>query len=414
MITVIGLGFVGLTTALGFSEKGFKVYGYDIDNNKAGRLRRGEVFFHEPHLEGMLKRNLNNTFFIADDLKDAIRDSKAVFFCVGTPSKADGSCDTDYLLKAIGGTLVHVDSFKVFVVKSTVPPTTTAEQIKRSIEEKGYIIGKDVGLANNPEFLREGHSWEDFINPDRIVLGVEDGKSAEVLEEIYKPFNCPIHKVSYNTGEFVKYLSNTLLATLISFSNDMSMAAYKIGGIDISNAFKILHQDKRFSGNPANISSYVYPGCGFGGYCLPKDTSAICSLSAKKGHEVRILESALWINRRIRGFLIGQIRKGIGKNETIGVLGLSFKPDSDDVRDSPAKEIIPMLEPITENRIIAYDPLAMEPFKSSYGLDIEYAAGFEELVERSDHIIILTAWKEFKDKKKLFKGKKVYDFRYCL
>ena len=174
------------------------------------------------------------------------------------------------------------NKFFTIVIKSTVPPSTTKEKIKSILINLGIKVGEEIGLSNNPEFLREGYAWEDFIKPDRVVIGTEDDKSATILEKLYKPFNAPIINVSLNTAEYIKYLSNTLLSTMISYSNEMAILADYIGGIDIKEAFKTLHMDKRWSGNPAGMSSYVFPGAGFGGYCLPKDTFALYAKGKKK------------------------------------------------------------------------------------------------------------------------------------
>ena len=415
MITVIGLGFVGLTTALGFCEKGFKVYGLDINKEKKNELKNFKVPFYEPGLPDALKRHLNVNFFIVDEFKEAIKQSEIIFYCVGTPCKEDGSADLKYLLNSIESSLhVMEDSFKVLVIKSTVPPATTSEEVKPFIEKRGFIVGRNIGLANNPEFLREGYAWEDFLFPDRVIIGAEDEKTAEILKEAYKQFNARLHVVSYNTSEFIKYISNALLSTMISYANEMSMIAHAIGDIDISQSFKILHEDKRWSGSPAKMTSYVYPGCGFGGYCLPKDAMAMFRQSKLKGYDACILNSVITTNGRIKDFVVQQIIKNISKEETIGILGLSFKPNSDDVRDAPSKTIIEKLIENGFDKIIAYDPMANNSFASTYGLNISYADSLDEMVEHADCLILLTAWDEFRKNKEKLESKKLFDFRYFL
>lgn len=415
-ITVVGLGFVGLTTALGFSEKGVTVFGYDSDTNKTAKIEKGILPFFEPNMDQILQRHLGKRFQIADHLEEAVKNSQIVFYCVGTPNKRNGSADLRYLFRAIESTLqwINKGDFTVIVIKSTVPPSTTTEQVKPFIEKKGFAIGHDIGLANNPEFLREGYAWNDFVNPDRIVIGVSDSRSAEILHNLYVMFGAPINIVSLNTGEFIKYLSNNMLATLISFSNEMSMIGDMIGDIDIRRAFEILHQDKRWFGEPANMTSYVYPGCGFGGYCLPKDTEAMIMQSQTKGYVPQILKSVLGTNSIIKDHLIGKIEQTCSFNQTIGILGLSFKPLSDDVRETPAKDFIERLIMAGYTKIIAYDPLAINQFKAMYALPIDYASNLDEIVEKADLFVLLTAWKEFKDFKKLVGQKKVFDFRYFL
>lgn len=414
MITVIGLGFVGLTTALGFSDKGYRVYGYDINEKKKDQLRKGEIPFYEPYLNGKLKQHLNKGFTIVDDLQEAVINSQVIFLCVGTPSKADGSADLGYIFDAINSLTGYITKpeFKVLVVKSTIPPSTTSERIKPYLEQLGFKVGIDIGLTNNPEFLREGYAWEDFMNPDRIVIGQEDEKSGQIVETIYHPFNAPIYRVTLNTAEYIKYLSNTLLATLISFANEQSLIAKSIGEIDIKNAFKVLHLDRRWFGSPANMTSYAFPGCGFGGYCLPKDTMALVSQSLKNSYSPELLRSVLKVNETIKEFVVYDVVSKAEENEYIGILGLAFKPNSNDIRDTPAKAIIQGLLQKGYKNIIAYDPMANEEFKEAYGLPIEYAPNLPSLLSRVDHVVIVTAWDEFIKNEESIKKKNVIDYRY--
>ena len=352
-VSVFGLGFVGLTTALGFAETGCRVFGIDVDKERKRSLRNGTVPFHEPHMEGILNKHLNSSLFITDDILEAVKESTYIFYCVGTPYGADGSADLTYLFSAIDSTLdaIHDEKFRVLVTKSTIPPSTTAEKILPYVKRKGDK-SKFLGIANNPEFLREGHCWEDFMEADRIVLGVNDEKSQELLVELYQPMGIPIKCVTHSTGEFIKYLSNTLLATLISYSNEMAQAAETFGGIEVAEAFRILHMDKRWNG--CNMTSYVYPGCGYGGYCLPKDTSAFYAQALEKGFEASILNQVIKTNTERPKRIAEKIARHLtdlprqsnsGKTErgqiygTVGILGLSFKPGSDDVRDTSAMKI---------------------------------------------------------------------------
>lgn len=416
MIAVIGLGFVGLTTALGFSSKNMKVFGYDIDNEKLELLKKCRIPFYEPYLEDVLKKQININFIIAENIKEAVIESKIIFFCVGTPNDNEGNVDLTHLLKALESVVKEINKgdFKILVIKSTVPPSTTKDKIKPFIEELDFEYGKDIGLANNPEFLREGFAWDDFINPDRIVIGAEDKKCAEMLKEIYKPFNAPFCFVSLNTAEYIKYLSNTLLSTLISFSNDMLMIGKSIGGIDIASAFKILHLDRRWYGKPAKMTGYVYPGCGFGGYCLPKDTMALYMKAKNNGYESGLLKEVLNINCSVKEFLVREIENKIAKDKRLAILGLSFKSGSDDVRESPAGQMIRRLLEKGYHNLVAYDPVATDNFRNEYNLDIAYASSMEEALNGADAAIILTAWDEFRDKKDILKNTVVLDLRYYL
>jgi len=414
MITILGLGFVGLTTGLGFAKKGFNTYGFDIDEERLAMLNSHQIPFHEPHLKEVLQETLGKSFFLDVSFEEAIKNSEAVFICVGTPSAPDGSADLKYILAAIDQILeVDDNKFKVIITKSTVPPSTVSKKVIPYVKEKELTYKRNVGFASNPEFLREGYCWEDFIEPDRIVLGVEDEDSKAILDKIYLPFNAPIHYVSYNSAEFIKYLSNTLLSTLISYANEMSMVADGIGDIDITKAFRILHEDKRWTGSPAGMASYVYPGCGYGGYCLPKDTSALNSIAIENGVDTQVLSGNIQINSNIKDFVVKKITSKIDKSDSIGILGLSFKPESDDVRLTPSKDIIEKLIEKGYTNINAYDPIANDEFKKHYpSIKINYCDNLASVLELSDNMVVLTSWKEFKEQKELISKKNVFDFRY--
>lgn len=413
VVTVFGLGFVGLTTAVGFAEKGIKVYGIDVNTARTDIIKSGQLPFFEPGLDEALIRNQGKTFFVTDDVTLAVQESDCIYYCVGTPYGDGGQADLTYLYSAVESTLKAIEDkkFRVLVTKSTIPPSTTKEKIIPFVEEKGFHVGKDLGVANNPEFLREGHCWDDFMEADRIVLGVSDSHSEEVLRSLYFGFDIPIFAVSLNTGEFIKYLSNTLLATLISYSNEMSVMADTIGDIDVAEAFHILHMDKRWGG--CSMASYVYPGCGYGGYCLPKDTNAIYSLVKTKGFDAGILKNVIETNDNMPEYMAKRIEKNITNDNCIGVLGLSFKPGSDDVRDTPAAKIIKKLLADGYRKIIAYDPIAIEEFKNYYKLEIEYCQSMREIIEEADELVILTAWEEFKELRSVT-NKPIVDCRYIL
>jgi UDPglucose 6-dehydrogenase len=414
MITIIGLGFVGLTTGLGFAKKGIKTFGIDINKDRMGKLRNFTIPFHEPHLKEVLVETHTKTFFLDTHLEEAVKNSKYIFLCVGTPGAEDGSADLTYIFQAVDQILsVDFTDRKILIIKSTVPPSTLSSKVKPYVDGKAKELNRTIGLASNPEFLREGFCWEDFIEPDRVVIGCEDLETEKMMEEIYKPFGAPIHFVTFNTAEFIKYLSNTLLSTLISYSNEMSMIADHIGNINVPSAFRILHQDKRWYGSPAGMSSYVYPGCGYGGYCLPKDTAALHSIAGDHGFQAKILESNLKINGEVKDFIVKKVSQKVDTDETIGILGLSFKPGSDDVRLTPTKDVIEKLLQAGYKKIIAYDPLANELFKLEYPeIKIKYADSLKNLLSQAEHVIILTAWKEFSDNKELITKKNVFDYRY--
>ncbi len=409
----MGLGFVGLTTALGFCEKtNSKVYGIEKDSKRREALKANEIPFFEPGLlEALLKYNKKN-FIITDVSFEAISASNIIFICVGTPCDDNGKADLSYLKNAV---IEILDSKKdsapfTIVIKSTVPPKTTSDFVASICDEKGFKVGVDVKLCSNPEFLREGKSWEDFVNPDRIVIGGVCENCADDLIETYKPFNAPVILVSANTAEFIKYSSNTLLATMISFSNELSMIADSIGDIDIKKAFDTLHMDKRWGSPAVNMASYVYPGCGFGGYCLPKDTQALIGCAENNGYNSKLLKEVLQTNSLISSHIADKIIAA-ATNKKVGIFGLSFKAESDDVRNTPTKIIIEKLI-ACGIEVFAYDPMANAAFNNEHNLDIIYCETADELLSKVDTVAILTGWKEFKGYD--FTGKIVIDGRYLL
>lgn len=415
MVTVIGLGFVGLTTALGLSEYGHQVYGIDIDKSRSGLIAAGQLPFSEPDLQAVLSRHLDKNFAVTDSWEEAVSNSEAIFYCVGTPYGENSQADLTSLFSAIDRTItaIHDDRFRAFVIKSTVPPSTAKDLVLPHIAENYPTHSACIGVANNPEFLREGHCWEDFIHADRIVIGTNDAQSERILEKLYQPSGIPIRHVSLNTAEFIKYLSNTSLACLISFANEMSLAADAIGDVDIADAFHIVHMDKRWQ--TGSIRSYLYPGCGYGGYCLPKDTNAFYALAKSKGIECGILKNVIDTNDAMPTTTAQRIADAApDQNTVVGILGLSFNPGSDDVRDTPAAKIIRELNLRGYQNIIAYDPIAVEPFRRSYPLlSCRYANSYSQLCDQADVFALVTAWDCFKDIQRR-SDKPVIDCRYML
>ena len=414
MITIIGLGFVGLTSALGFAEKGLKVYGYEISKEKRLSLSKNIIPFHEPKLNEMLKKHqANGNFTLVDNLSECINKSDIAMICVGTPSKKNGQVDLFQIKNSIDLIVENlVKNELVICIKSTVPPSTTSVDIASYLENKTNKIKSDIGLANNPEFLREGFAWQDFLNPDRIVIGTNDEKSRQKMNKIYENFNCKIHFTSLNTSEFIKYASNTLLATLISYSNELEMIAYTIKDIDIKESFNILHEDKRWSGNPCQMTTYASPGFGFGGYCLPKDTLGIIFKSSEKGFSADLLKEVLKTNDRIKDFLIDKFCNEVSNQETITILGLSFKPFSDDVRSTPSAYLIEKLLEKNYQKINVYDPISNQNFKKNFNFPVNYFSTLESSLINSDVVIIATAWPEFLKIKNIKKSIKIFDFRF--
>ena len=415
-VAVVGLGFVGLTTALGFARKGFTVRGFDAAPRIIRNLRAGRLLFHEPHLPEQLKALAGKRFFICGSLAEAVADADVVFYCVGTPQSDSGAADVSFLRRAVSDTLTALPPNRkpTLVIKSTVPPGTTARSIVPLFAGAGRTIGRDVGLANNPEFLREGLAWEDFIRPDRVVIGAGDGLSFNAVAKLYRSFRTRVCRVTPGTAEFIKSVSNALLATLISFANETSMVADAIGGVDVKAAFRTLHLDRRWSGKPAKMTSYLYPGCGFGGYCLPKDVAALLHTARAAGVKANVLRGVISANDAIARHFVGKIVRATKLRTRIGILGLAFKPGSDDVRETQAARIIELLLESGRKNIVAYDPMANESYRRVYRHPIRYADSLAKAIKQAEAIVVLTAWPEFRAAKKQFAGKPVFDGRYCL
>ncbi|WP_181873606.1 UDP-glucose dehydrogenase family protein [Paenibacillus prosopidis] len=416
-IAVIGLGFVGLTTALGFAEKGHRVFGYDQDALKRASYQSGCVPFYEPGVEEALRRQLDKRFLLCNSIALAVQQAELIFLCVGTPVDEVGEMDLSSLIGALTEVLrcVSKDRFYGIAVKSTIPPGTMREHLIPLLLTEGFELGTQVGLAYNPEFLREGSAWNDFLFPDRIVTGSADDRTGRLLEEAYSLFQAPYHRVSPTSAEFVKLASNTLLATMISFANEQAMLAEKIGDIHIPTIFNLLHTDRRWSGQPAEMSKYIYPGCGFGGYCLPKDTFAFQRTAEKYGHRPKLLNAVLDINRDVMESCIERIVAKLGNlDQQVGILGLSFKPGSDDVRGTPSARMIELLLERGCRKIAAYDPMAMSAFSKHYTFPVTMMASVEELERSSDVVVIATAWEEFRTKQHVFDLNCVIDARYLL
>lgn len=378
-------------------------------------IKAGKLPFIEPGLDTALISNINKSFFVTNDVEASVKKSDFIFLCVGTPSGEYGEADLKFIYSVIDmfSPALNDSKYRVIVIKSTIPPSTTSEKIIPYMELKGLEPIHKLGVANNPEFLREGHCWDDMMNADRIVCGVSDRVTENMLHLLYSSFNASFFSVTLNTGEFIKYLSNTLLATMISFSNEMSKIAEVIGDVQIKKAFEILHLDKRWNG--ASMSSYVYPGVGYGGYCLPKDTQAMYVASLSRGFEPRILKNVIETNNSMPQFMVNKIMSSAKKSDKIGILGLSFKPGSDDVRESSAAKIISLLIEAGYQNISAYDPWAKEAFANQYNFEkLIFFENLQQICDSSDVLVIVTAWEEFVGIDKSYLSKVIIDCRYFL
>ena len=416
MISIFGLGFVGITTALYFAEKkNMIVYGIDVDKKKSDKLSEKKLPFYEPKLENILKKQLNSNFFLSSNIKIDINRSKYIFICVGTP--LDNSCvygvNLSSIFNALDEILEKIDTsiFRTIVIKSSIPPTTTEQLIKPYIEDKGFVIGKDIGLCVNPEFLREGHCYDEIEKLNRVIVGCNDENTKSKMQELYdNNKDDKIYYVNYNTAEFTKYLSNSLLANLISFSNEMSIVADNLGNINIKDAFDIIKNDIRW--NECEMRSYVHPIGKYGGYCLPKDVNALYNVSKKHGFNSRMLKDTIMINNELEEYFVKKIKSKVDQKCKIGILGLSFKPNSDDIRNTASYYVIKKLIENNYNNILAYDPISIDNFKEAYSeLKIKYIYDYNEIIEKSDVLVILTIWDQFKNVKSI-SNKEVIDFTH--
>ena len=403
-ISIIGTGYVGLVTGACFAKLGNNVICVDVDEEKVNDINKGISPIFEKGLEKILNEHKNKIKAIVD-YKKAIEESDITFICVGTPSKNDGSIDLFYVKQAseeIGKQLKKKNKFHVVVVKSTVIPGTTKDVVLPLIEKySGKKAGEGFGVAINPEFLKEGVAVNDFLNPDRIVIGFYDDKSRETLRELYNSFTCPFVETPLSDAEMIKCASNAFLATKISFINEIGNMCKKLG-IDTYKVAKGIGYDKRIG------RAFLDSGIGWGGSCFPKDLPALVTLAKKEKEPVKIIESTIDVNNLQPLKLINVLKKHIPNlnGKTIGVLGLAFKPNTDDIRESRA---IPIIEKLLneEVNIKAYDPKAMENFKKIFP-SIEYCSSAQKTLN-SDAVLIITKWEEFK--KLDYTGKIVIDGR---
>jgi UDPglucose 6-dehydrogenase len=389
-LSVIGTGYVGLVTGACFAKLGHQVTCVDIDKEKIRKINNGVSPIFEEGLDSLLL-TYKDKISATTDYSTALQKSDITFLCVGTPSLKNGNIDLTFVkesTKQIATVLKNKNSYHLVVVKSTVLPGTTHNIILPLLEQySNKKVGTDIGLAMNPEFLKEGVAVQDFLRPDRIVIGSNDEKSKTTLHELYKGFSCPIVETSLSAAEMIKYASNTFLATKISFINEIGNLCKKLG-IDTYEVAAGMGLDARI-GRP-----FLDSGIGWGGSCFPKDVDALIVLAKEIKEPARIIESANDVNNDQPLRLVKVLQKHIPrlKGKTIGILGLSFKPNTDDIRDSRA---IPIIKELLRNRarIKAYDPQAMDNFKILYPT-IEYCSSASEVLS-ADAILITTKWKEF-------------------
>jgi len=405
-VAVVGAGYVGLVTAAGLAEHGHAVACIDVDESRVAALNRGEPPIFERGLQPLLQRNLGTRLVATTDLADAVRASELTLICVGTPARSDGSIDLSFVQRAseqIGGALYATSAFHAVAVKSTVLPGTSDQVVRPACElSSGKRAGVDFGIGVNPEFLTEGQAVADFMHPDRIVIGGDRGTVA-VLRDLYAGFEgVPIVETSTSTAEMIKYASNAMLAAAISFANEIANLGSAIGGVDVAEVMRGVHLSRYFSTPQddgttvtASLSTFYEAGCGYGGSCLPKDVAALIARGRQAGSPLPLLEAVAGINDRQPAQLVELLRRELGplQGRRITVLGLAFKPETDDVRCSPA---FPTLRMLTEAgaEVTVQDPVVGPEVLHGVG-DVAYVEDLSDAVKDADAIVIITRWDDY-------------------
>jgi UDPglucose 6-dehydrogenase len=391
-IGIIGTGYVGLVTGACFAEFGLFVTCVDKDEKKIKALKKGEIPFYEPGLDELVKRNVKQGRLIfTTKIAKAVEASLVIFIAVGTPRRGDGSADMKYVEEVASEIANHMDDYKVIVTKSTVP-VGTGEKI-REIISRNLKSRTDFDIVSNPEFLREGSAIEDFMRPNRVVLGTASPQAVAIMKDLYKPLyllETPFVITNIETAELIKYASNSFLATKISFINEIATLCEKVGA-DVHMVAKGMGLDRRIG------SKFLHPGPGYGGSCLPKDTTALLKIAEDNNVHLGIVDAAVRANERQRVYMVERIKQSMGdlKGKTLAVLGLSFKPNTDDIRDAPSVPIIKTL--LKEGaKIRAYDPVSMEEAEKILP-EIKYCKDPYNTLKGADALIIMTEWNQFRN-----------------
>jgi UDPglucose 6-dehydrogenase len=389
-IAVIGTGYVGLVAGACLAESGNDVICVDKDQSKVRTLRRGRMPFYEPGLEELVRRNRQEgRLTFTPTLPKAVRDSAIIFIAVGTPPGEDGSADVQQVLGVAREIARAMNGYKVIVAKSTVP-VGTSQKIRETIRRE---TTHPFSVVNNPEFLKQGAAVEDFMKPDRVVIGAEDPRAEEIMRELYGPFTrtgAPIMIMDCASAELAKYAANAMLATRISFMNEVANLC-EVVGADVDQIRRAIGSDRRIG------TSFLFPGIGYGGSCFPKDVKALVQSAAQKNYEFRILRAVEAVNTHQKTRLIAKMRTHFGnlKGKTVAVWGLSFKPRTDDMREAPS---VPLIEGLLNGgaRVQAYDPEAMPVAKSIFGSRISFASGNYDALKGADCLAVVTEWNEFR------------------
>ena len=396
-IAIVGTGYVGLVSGTCFAEIGVNVTCVDIDRAKIERLLRGEVPIYEPGLDEMVRRNVAaGRLRFTTDLAEVLDDVEVVFSAVGTPPDEDGSADLQYVLAVARTFGRNISKYTVLVTKSTVP-VGTARLVKEAVAEELRLRGVDVpfDVASNPEFLKEGAAIKDFMSPDRVVIGTESEKARKLISRLYKPFMLRGERMIFTdipSAEMIKYAANSMLATRISFMNDIANLCELVGA-DVNMVRKGIGSDTRIG------KKFLYPGCGYGGSCFPKDVKALIRTARKHGYDMRVLQAVEDVNERQKEILFHKLAAhfdGDLRGRTIALWGLAFKPETDDMREAPALVLIDKLK--EAGAIVkVYDPIAMNECRRRLGPDaVEYCADMYEAAVDADALLLVTEWNQFR------------------
>ena len=395
-IAIVGTGYVGLVSGTCFAEMGANVTCVDVDARKIRSLQRGDIPIYEPGLDEMVTRNYREgRLRFTTDLSTCLDDVEIVFSAVGTPPDEDGSADLKYVLQVAHTIGANMKKYILVVTKSTVP-VGTASKVKAAIQEELSRRGEDIefDVASNPEFLKEGNAIKDFMSPDRVVVGVESEKARDLMSRLYRPFLLNNFRVIFTdipSAEMIKYAANSMLATRISFMNDIANLCELVGA-DVNMVRKGIGSDTRIG------SKFLYPGCGYGGSCFPKDVKALIRTAEQNGYEMKVLKAVESVNEQQKTVLFNKLSryyKGDLSGKTVALWGLSFKPETDDMREATSLVTIGLLLQ-AGCRVRVYDPVAMDECRRRIGDKVEYSQDMYEAVLDTDALLLLTEWKQFR------------------
>lgn len=395
-IAIIGTGYVGLVTGTCFADMGISVTCVDVDADKINRLKRGEIPIYEPGLEDMVTRNHNSgRLDFTTDLSEVIDDVEVIFSAVGTPPDEDGSADLGYVLDVARQIGSLMEKYVLVVTKSTVP-VGTAVKVREAIleEQRRRGVKIDFDVASNPEFLKEGAAIKDFMSPDRVVVGVDSPRARKIMQKLYRPFLLSSDRMLFTdipSAEMIKYAANAMLATRISFMNDIANLCDMVGA-NVNMVRNGIGADHRIG------TKFLYPGCGYGGSCFPKDVKAIIRTAAQHGYDMRVLRAVEEVNESQKSLLFKKLLKHYGgsvEGKAVTLWGLAFKPETDDMREAPALVLIDLL--LRHGATVrVYDPIAMQECRRRIGDTVTYCPNMYEAALDSDALMLVTEWKEFR------------------